>query len=76
MAQELCAICGLRSANVTVTVLRNGDREQLHICSYDYQKLVDQQQFKARMDRVLGQEQEDFFTHARIDARRFENLTE
>jgi hypothetical protein len=47
----LCDICGIRPATMQVNVLRDGRRETLDICDYDYRRLARQQGLARRWNR-------------------------
>jgi ATP-dependent Clp protease ATP-binding subunit ClpC len=52
MSGILCDICKTRPATAKVTVLQNGQRKVLHVCTQDLRKL--QQQSASPFDRMFG----------------------
>ncbi|MFD1795924.1 ATP-dependent Clp protease ATP-binding subunit [Paracoccus aurantiacus] len=54
MAQELCEICGIRPATMRVAVMQEGQREEIDICDYDYNRLTRQQRYSSPMESLFG----------------------
>ncbi len=54
MAAQLCEICGVRPAAVRVTVLRDGHRENLDVCEYDYNQLTRHQKYQSPLESLFG----------------------
>jgi len=63
MTRRLCQICNERPATTQVAVFRNGKQRILHLCNYDYQKLIRSQQSRSPIERIFsGDHFEDFFS--------------
>jgi ATP-dependent Clp protease ATP-binding subunit ClpC len=54
MPAKLCDICGVRPAAVRVTVLRDGVREELDVCDYDYAQLTRHQKYVSPLESLFG----------------------
>jgi len=62
MAKELCEICHQRPATMEVTISRDGRKEILNVCEYDYNKLLKEQQFRSPIERMFSRNPfDDFF---------------
>jgi hypothetical protein len=67
MAAKLCDICGVRAASVRVTVLRNGAREELDVCDYDYSQLTRHQKYLSPLESLFGGDAfDDLKAHADV----------
>ena len=54
MAAKLCEICGVRPAAIRVTVVRDGAREDLDVCEYDYGQLTRHQKYLSPFESLFG----------------------
>src|SRR5215469_1224054 len=54
MPAKLCDICGVRPAAIRVTVLRDGAREELDVCEYDYAQLTRHQKYISPLESLFG----------------------
>jgi ATP-dependent Clp protease ATP-binding subunit ClpC len=54
MAAKLCDICGVRPAAIRVTVVRDGAREELDVCEYDYGQLTRHQKYLSPLESLFG----------------------
>ena len=54
MPQNLCDICGARPASVRVTVLQDGERQDLDVCDYHYHQLTRHQRYISPLESLFG----------------------